>query len=72
MDQTTYEEIVSALAKCGRPDLIQEFKAFVSIDEDFSPSEEVLENEQLSDDEGSASDEELNFSVDKDGFHCLA
>ena len=38
MDRITYEEIISTLAKCGRPDLIQEFKEFVSVDEDYSPS----------------------------------
>lgn len=76
MDQTTYDEIISTLAKCGRPDLIQEFREFVSIDETYEPSKELLRNkfrkEKYSDDEGTASEEDLNFVVDKDGFHELA
>tara|TARA_R110000737_G_scaffold250032_2_gene259849 strand:+ start:391 stop:621 length:231 start_codon:yes stop_codon:yes gene_type:complete len=76
MDRITYEEIISTLAKCGRPDLIQEFKEFVSVDEDYSPSadakKERLRKEVYSEDEGSADEEDLTFSIDEDGFHQLA
>ena len=37
MDQIAYDEIVSVLAMFGRPDLIQEFKDNVSVDEDYVP-----------------------------------
>ena len=76
MDQTTFDEIVSTLAKCGRPDLIQEFKEFTQVDETYDPStdmkKEKRNNEILSDTEESACDEELEFTVDEDGFHQLA
>jgi hypothetical protein len=76
MDRITYEEIISTLAKCGRPDLIQEFKEFVSVDEDYSPAadakKERMKKEVYSEDEGSADEEDLTFTIDEDGFHQLA
>ena len=76
MDQTTFDEIVSTLAKCGRPDLIQEFKEFTQVDETYDPSTDMIKEkrkkETLSDTEGSADEEQLEFTVDEDGFHQLA
>ena len=76
MDQTTFEEIKSTLAKCGRPDLIQEFIEFCQVDETYSPSndkrkEKRCRKEVLSDTEGSAEEEDLEFVIDEDGFHSL-
>tara|TARA_R110002049_G_scaffold3929_6_gene28527 strand:- start:1293 stop:1508 length:216 start_codon:yes stop_codon:yes gene_type:complete len=70
MDMITFEEIVSVLARNGRPDLIQEFKEFVKVDEDYKPPPRNT-NDSLSDTEGSATDESLEFIVDEDGFHSL-
>ena len=77
MDQTTFDEIVSTLAKCGRPDLIQEFREFTQVDETYDPStdmkkEKRRKKEILSEEEGSADDEDLEFTIDSDGFHQLA
>tara|TARA_R110002110_G_scaffold69306_3_gene186918 strand:- start:576 stop:809 length:234 start_codon:yes stop_codon:yes gene_type:complete len=76
MDQTTFDEIVSTLAKCGRPDLIQEFKEFTDVDESYDPSTDMKKErrrkkEILSEEEGSADDEDLEFTIDSDGFHKL-
>ena len=70
MDKITFEEIVSILARNGRPDLIQEFNEFVKVDEDYVPP---LRNrkDSLSDTEGSATDESLEVLVDDAGFHSL-
>jgi uncharacterized protein YqeY len=69
MDLVTYEEIVSVLARNGRPDLIQELKEHIKIDKDYKPS--LVHSDSLSDTEGSATDESIDFIVDGDGFHCL-
>ena len=37
MEPSYFEEIISILAKNGRPDLIQELKEHVKIDEDYKP-----------------------------------
>ena len=49
MDQIAYDEIVSVLAMFGRPDLIQEFKDNVSVDEDYVPK--LTRRDSLSDSE---------------------
>ena len=70
MDQTAFDEIVSILARNGRPDLIQEFKEFVKVDEDYKPPPRNRKD-SLSDTEGSATDESVEFIVDDAGFHSL-
>jgi len=70
MDQISHEEIISILAMTGRPDLIQEFKEFVKVDEDFKPH--LIMRDSLSDTDGSAcTEEEYEVAVDKDGFHSI-
>ena len=70
MDQSTFDEIVSILAKCGRPDLIQECKEHIKIDDDYKPT--FVRRDSLSDSEGSAtSEEEYEVGIDEDGFHSL-
>ena len=75
MDQITYEEILSCLAKCGRPDLILELKELEKkiVDEDYDPSKErFIRKEKYSDEEGSAEEEDIQFSVDDEGFYSLS
>tara|TARA_R110002072_G_scaffold90981_2_gene203268 strand:+ start:5134 stop:5349 length:216 start_codon:yes stop_codon:yes gene_type:complete len=70
MDQITFEEIISILARNGRPDLIAEFKENVKVDEDFKP--QLIMRDSLSDTEGSAEEEEAyGVYVDQRGFHSL-
>lgn len=72
MDKTSFEEIVSILAMHGRPDLIQEVKDNIKIDEDYKPP---LRNrrDSLSGSEGSAtSEEEYEVKIDENGFQSLA
>jgi hypothetical protein len=74
MDQITFDEIISCLAKCGRPDLIAELRELENkiVDEDYDPSKERFrKKERLSDEEGSAESEEVDFDVDEEGFHFL-
>ena len=75
MDQVAYDEIISVLAMFGRPDLIQEFKDNVSIDEDYEPSiTDVIRSrgEPLSESEGSAcSESDYEVEMDADGFQSL-
>ena len=71
MDKVSFEEIVSILAMHGRPDLIADFKDSVKIDADYKPP---LRNnvDSLSDDEGSAAEEEAyEVYVDQRGFCSL-
>ncbi len=71
MDKIAYEEIISTLAKCGRPDLIAEFKDNVKIDEDYKPPT-YIKKDKYSDDEGSASSEEdYEVHIDSNGFQSL-
>jgi|TARA_R110002167_G_scaffold251528_1_gene457727 hypothetical protein len=69
MDPISFEEIVCILAKNGRPDLIQEFKEFIKVDEDFKPK--LIRRDSLSDTEGSAEEESIDFVIDDAGFHSL-
>jgi len=70
MDQIAYDEIVSVLAMFGRPDLIQEFKDNVSVDEDYVPK--FTRRDSLSDSEGSAcSESDYEVEMDADGFQSL-
>ena len=70
MDKIAYEEIVSVLAMFGRPDLIQEFKDNVSVDEDYVPK--FIRRDSLSDSEGSACGEsDYEVEIDDEGFQSL-
>ncbi len=77
MEASTFDEIISTLAKCGRPDLIMALKEFENdiVDESYDPSQERFrKREPLSDDEGSSIYEdyaEYEISIDKNGFHSL-
>jgi len=71
MDNITFEEIISILAKNGRPDLIVECKENIKIDPDYKPSS-FMRKDSLSDDEGSAvSEEEYEVHQDSEGFLSL-
>ena len=70
MDQIAYDEIISVLAMFGRPDLIQEFKDNVSVDEDYVPK--FIRRDSLSNSEGSAcSESDYEVEMDADGFPML-
>ncbi len=70
MDKIAFEEIVSILAMHGRPDLISEFKEHAKIDEDYKPKF-MGRRDSLSDSEGSATSEDLNYTIDDRGFYSL-
>ena len=71
MDPSYFEEVVSILAMVGRPDLIQELKEHVKIDEDYKPPN-FVKKERLSDSEGSATSEsDYDVEEDEDGFQSL-
>ena len=70
MDNIAFEEITSILAMHGRPDLIQEFKEHVKIDEDYKPPIRTRKD-SISDSDGSAVSEEVNVDVDDEGFYSL-
>ena len=71
MDKISFEEIVSILAMHGRPDLIQEAKEHIKIDEDYKPPT-YNRRDSLSESEGSAdSEEEYEVKIDENGFQSL-
>jgi hypothetical protein len=72
MDQITFDEIISCLAKSGRPDLIMELRELENkiVDPDWEPPT-FIAREKYSDEEGSAESEEVDFDVDDEGFHSL-
>jgi hypothetical protein len=71
MDKISFEEIISILAMHGRPDLINEVKEHVKIDEDYRPPLRTRKD-KYSDSEGSAvSEEEYEVEEDEDGFKSL-
>lgn len=75
MDAETFDEIISTLAKCGRPDLIMELKQFEKkiVDENYDPSKErFIMRERLSGSEGSAEEENgYEVYIDSHGFQSL-
>jgi hypothetical protein len=74
MDQISFDEIISCLAKCGRPDLIAEIREFEKkiVDQDYDPSKERFRKKEVySDEECSAESEEVDFDIDDEGFHFL-
>jgi hypothetical protein len=70
MDIMTYDEITSILAMHGRRDLIIEFQDNVKVDEDYKPPIRTRKD-SLSDTEGSATEESVEFEVDEEGFMSL-
>ena len=71
MDPSAFEEIISILAKFGRPDLIREMRDNVTVDEDYQPPK-FMRRDSLSCSEGSAeSEEEYEVDVDDEGFYSL-
>jgi len=70
MDKIVFEEIISILALHGRQDLISEFKEHAKMDPDYKPPN-FMRRDSLSDSEGSATSEDLNYTIDKDGFYSL-
>jgi hypothetical protein len=70
MDKIAFEEIISILAMHGRPDLISEFKEHAKMDPDYQPPK-FMRRDSLSDSEGSAIDEDLNYIIDEEGFYSL-
>jgi len=74
MDENDYEEIISTLAKHGRPDLIASFKECVKRDPDYKPSakekrEYAKQEGEYSD--GSVEDEVIAGHVDAEGFYMI-
>ena len=66
MDEMSYEEIISILAKCGRPDLIMAMKELIG-DPDYVPSS----TDESSSDEDGCVKEEVEAVVDDNGFMKL-
>ena len=72
MDPQYFEEIVSILARNGRPDLIEALKEHIDIDEDYiPPKRKMWKRDNYSDSEGSAEEEDLEVEIDEDGFFSL-
>ena len=66
IDEEYFEEIISILAKNGRPDLISVLR-----DTEYKPPKRV-KKEYYSEDEGSATSEsEYDVEIDEDGFYSL-
>tara|TARA_R110002020_G_scaffold65475_2_gene172976 strand:+ start:2264 stop:2479 length:216 start_codon:yes stop_codon:yes gene_type:complete len=70
MDRISFEEIITILAMHGRPDLIQEAKEHIKIDEDYKPPK-YNRKDSLSISEESATSEEYEVEVDEEGFQSL-
>jgi len=73
MEPITFDEIISTLAKCGRPDLISELMIFENkiVDPDWEPPS-FIGREPYSCSEGSAEEEsDIEVEVDEEGFHSL-
>jgi len=67
MDQVSQEEIISLLAKCGRPDLIADFKELLQ-DHDF----EVVSSDSSEDyDENETEAEDIKITCSKKGFYSI-
>jgi len=71
MDQSTFDEIISVLAKNGRPDLIDECREHIKIDDDYKPPT-FMKKDKYEDSEGSAEEEsDYEVHVDSNGFQSL-
>tara|TARA_R110001592_G_scaffold59766_3_gene181464 strand:+ start:8354 stop:8593 length:240 start_codon:yes stop_codon:yes gene_type:complete len=74
MDETDYEEIISLLAKNGRPDLIQSFKEAMTGDPEWTPSlkeKNDLNNEEGEYDSDIGEPEHMIVGQTEDGFYYL-
>lgn len=72
MDPQYFEEVISILARNGRPDLIEALKEHIEIDEDYVPQKRKMwKRDKYSDSEGSAEEEDLEVEVDSEGFFSL-
>jgi len=71
MDRVTFDEIISILAMHERPDLIAEMKELEKkiVDADYVPTHP--RRDSLSDSEGSATEESIEFEIDDDGYYSL-
>lgn len=76
MDETDYEEIISILAKNGRPDLIASFKTALTGDEfqEWTPS--LKEKKEHDKEEGEydsdiGEEEKVKAAQTEDGFYYL-
>lgn len=72
LDENVYEEIISILAKNGRPDLISELRS--SRDDDYKPTKKekkIKEFYEYYDDGVEESYSSSDVLVDKDGFLSL-
>ena len=67
MDKVSQEEIISLLAKCGRPDLIQEFNELLQ-DHDFV---EVSSDSSEEYDENETEQEDIKITCSKKGFYSI-
>lgn len=77
MDESDYDEIISTLAKCGRPDLIVSFKEHIRRDYDYRPTEKELREAQQDEQatkhgHKGAVWEDLEVVISKEGFYSLA
>tara|TARA_R110000850_G_scaffold174853_1_gene300374 strand:+ start:138 stop:359 length:222 start_codon:yes stop_codon:yes gene_type:complete len=73
MDEKTQNDIIKILMKSGRMDLVAILLTlFEEIDSDFDPDELDILEPHLEYNEGNASEEDLEFNIDKDGFHYLS
>tara|TARA_R110000824_G_scaffold74462_1_gene189286 strand:+ start:22 stop:231 length:210 start_codon:yes stop_codon:yes gene_type:complete len=68
MNPDKIKEICKVLIINGRTDLADELIDY--FDKDYTPPLKI-KKDLLSDDEGSAEEEELQFSVDSEGFYSL-
>lgn len=65
MDKDTQEEIISLLAKCGRPDLIMEFRHLVE-DPDY-----IEVSSESSEEYSSGEEEHMVILEDDQGFKSI-
>jgi hypothetical protein len=68
MDKDKINEICKILIIHGKRDLADQLLDY--FDKDYVPPIR-MKKEKLSDDEGSAEEEDLQFSVDSEGFYSL-
>lgn len=72
MDPQYFEEVISILARNGRPDLIEALKEHTDIDEDYVPEKRKMWKRDIySESEGSAEEEDLEVEIDDEGFFSL-
>jgi len=72
MEENDYDEIISTLAKCGRPDLIASFQKMYQSFVCSSPSASSSEEDTPRPKHGKAVYEELEVVISPEGFYSLA